>query len=830
MFIIKEITLSHFTGMWLNSVSEFKLTLTSAYTLVLGRNGCGKSRLFAMLGIHAPNKTDFNEGGGREMVVEFNGETYHISNRRVKTGLKNTIINETKNETLLDGVNSAMYNEFVKNHFGYDQALHDLLTGKLLFTQMRTPERRKWFSILTEADLTYAIRFYQKSKEALNAVNGAISNQKRRVAELKTKVVEEQSDLAEIEAQMQALQNELIRIDKLLAAGSSIGTLEDLEKIDAELHQLTNSVLKTNVWLPSALDGFDPVAASAERDAYLKREAKLLERVEHIQTRLEKARRIKGATDRSSVIENINALSARIESATADIVLFTNLLCTDADSGHVYVSALALLDQHLSTVVRVIEAYNVDLDTTNVQQRYLELANTVTEKLQLLQRYENILVAIDQRIETIEHVHDISCVNCQHTWKPGIKPGELEELKTRRTVGVGKIDALKGEIATLSEQREQYERLHQMTNIFFDVVSVLSGNPLTAVLVEYMQSAQVLCADGIMHLGKLRRFGTELQAAQAIFDARAAIEKQREYLAILDAAHSEDTQELETLLQRLESEQASIRASQQVIDMQLQAHRNYTGMLERMTQADSRLGILVGQRRSVVLGILGQISSDVLKEERVRIWDTLIVVKERFDGMTKVKNQLKDAEEYLIVLEKRAAALKHIVNAMSPETGILSKHIYQSITKVTELMSLYISRIWGYEMHVCPCDIEDGELDYKFPFWCVDKSKMNADVSLGSKGQREVIDFVFVLAVYKAQRLTGWPLLLDELGSGFDEQHSEAMIDFIKTLMERREHSQLLMVSHDAATHYQLANAEVVVLDPVGVTLPSRYNTHVTIR
>ncbi len=135
-------------------------------------------------------------------------------------------------------------------------------------------------------------------------------------------------------------------------------------------------------------------------------------------------------------------------------------------------------------------------------------------------------------------------------------------------------------------------------------------------------------------------------------------------------------------------------------------------------------------------------------------------------------------------------------------------------------------------MEVIPCGInEDGgvELDYRFPLMVHTKDNVQPDVSKGSSGMKEVIDFSFVITAMKYLGLSNAPIYLDEWGKTLDVMHKRASIDALKALLEQQHFTQLFLISHDFSQYTSLSNCEVCVLDPTNIVVPGAYNSHVEI-
>jgi ABC-type hemin transport system ATPase subunit len=103
------------------------------------------------------------------------------------------------------------------------------------------------------------------------------------------------------------------------------------------------------------------------------------------------------------------------------------------------------------------------------------------------------------------------------------------------------------------------------------------------------------------------------------------------------------------------------------------------------------------------------------------------------------------------------------------------------------------------------------------------------DVKNGSSGMQEVVDLAFKVVAMKYLGLGEAPLLLDEFGASFDLEHRTAASNCIKNLMDTQSFSQLYMISHYESGYGSFTNAQTCVLDAKNITVPAKYNEHVTI-
>jgi hypothetical protein len=170
-----------------------------------------------------------------------------------------------------------------------------------------------------------------------------------------------------------------------------------------------------------------------------------------------------------------------------------------------------------------------------------------------------------------------------------------------------------------------------------------------------------------------------------------------------------------------------------------------------------------------------------------------------------------------------------LVKALGPTDGLIGRYLMGFMQVVVKLVNSVIEEIWTYPMQVLPSPMEKDELTYKFPLDVNNGSVTAPDIGLGSSSQRDITNFAFKLLVMKFLDITDYPLYLDEFGSTFDEQHRQNLIPVLNRMMELGQVNQIFYISHFSSVHGAFNQAEICVLDPNNITVPQKYNQHVTI-
>lgn len=831
MLKINNIKLHKFLGMWLNHIEQFEINDINRYTLILGRNGCGKSRLMKILSLTAPSKEDFLEGGSKESEIESDNGTYKLLIKRTAKGLQCSIYNLTLGTTICEDANPTVYNGYVVELFNYDAKIHMLLTGNARFTQMRIPERKMWFSMLSSSDLGYAIKFYNKTKSHLRDIKGGIKLVKMEIDELSPRVIESKEDLERTEKEMENLRGFIAERDEDLAKLNfdPNATMDGIGRIGLQLKQINDYVFRTDVCVPEwyTKTSLESIVSSIGKHQALYDNA--VRELGIASDELNRNNKIK-SIDVKSLIARQCDLSDQIVEYRNSISVFNDFLDMDERTIDNAIFASAGIVSRIPEAFQHVAAVCVD-GRPIVEESFIDRLNG---ELMLRNKIiaENTRAAdlAHHNISRIDGTHEVDCPKCKARFKPGVEANDREaNLETIKACNE-KIEKAQEEHAEISEYIEKVRLSKFSYETIFRVRAENENNQAIAALFDKLLADDYLTNKNKLANSLITQWKNDLEITRNYISATKSFEKLTVDIDAIKLKQSEVDNDLIAHCRELEN---VININKQLLDRGLEAKRQHEEITDRQNKllaARDKTHNLLVERDALSLQLLENTTYSVIKEERDAYNDILTIAQSRYENMSKDKEKLVGLKKRLAELQCQSEHVSLIVDSISPESGILARYIYNGITSITMIMSEYINSIWGYVMEILPCDISDGELDYKFPFYANDPKNITADVSLGSLGQCEVIDFVFMLTVYKALNLDGYPLFLDELGRTFDELHKPKMLQLVRSLIDSGANSQLFMVSHDPGIHFQLSQADVCVIDPANISLPNVYNTNVVIK
>lgn len=823
-FEVERIILHKFTGMWLNDIETFDMTVKDFITLILGRNGSGKSRLMAQLSAFCPEKDDFFKGGYRELHVKKDGVHFLLRVEKRGGDLRCEVKNLDTDEVICSNANPKVFNDNLQSMFKINRDVHALFTGKVSITKMSVGERRKWFSLLSDSDLTYPFAFYKKAKENARDISGGIKAIKTSIGELQVKVLEDESERESLKERIGFLEADINIInDKLTTLNFDESITEsDFDRLDREINDINDRVLKMKHWVPVWWTANKSNELHTELSVNQERYNGLQSKLEDIILRMERSVSL-SKVDVNALQRQKDALEKELEEyevpSTYRELLECSVQTLTSDFGKYQEIANGLVGElgGLSTKIPLDRLYS------RVQEADKVVVDLTTKRA--------MLNAADERFaEELKHaegIHDVDCPKCKFRFKPGVDEERVSKLRVgldniaKEKVSVDK--AITDGEATLEAFRNAHASMENIRSLLSAPTSI---NRLLNILIiksEMVMSNPSRAASICKYVGEV----TEI----AINRLRTAerIEKLGREIEIANATTIEDLETLTKHRLAIESDLDKIIINGDAIKLQLNESQHVDETQQQLEILERIHSELLNKYSRVDAVLDANILADTLKRHSAYLWGILASAKQRYFEMESTQTKLKNYQEQLERLTERKVNADKIVAAMSPDEGILAKYLYASITRVTDAMTTTINSIWGYPVQVLPCNVKDGEIDYKFPYWVGSDDKSGKDVSDSSTAQRAVFDFAFVLIAYRSLGLSGYPLFVDETLSSFDDGHRDMAIKFIKNLINSNMFSQCFIVSHDADTHFKLTNAGAVVIDPNGIILPPVFNTHVII-
>lgn len=821
---IQSLYLKNYAGFILSGITEFYIDVRSSLSIILGTNGSGKSSLLRELTPLPGANSDYAPGGMKKIVIEHRGITYTISSEFGKRSAHHSFLKG--DEELNPGGTAAVQKEMAEQELGFTHALHDILTGRVTFTSMSTAKRREWITALSSTDLTYINNLHQTFKTSARDVSGALKHGKNRLAKESSRLVD--LDKAEyLDAKVKELNTDLQLLieHKSMVAKGSIDIRLELSNV--------NERIKTN---SSVLRDWCKQGKFVHGESFESLEDQIQDR--------ERARVEAGA---------------HVESATSELANLKNMLETMTPEAGVSVESLegkiTTLNEQLGNLPRVKEEFEIggdlrilaqdvelarssvnafvetlpfNLTPRKTKEECTEINEEIKRRTDRLFQAKEKLNALQRRQSHIEESKENTCPKCNYIWKPGISEGELSDVLERIKLLVVQIDQDEAWIEThqvfLEEFREYIRHLKSFRNI---VESFPRLRPVweRAITEKLMETAPRAISD------LLTAFGFAVE--RAIHKERIELEIE-DTLRSLDHLRNIDTSQGTKLQERVSLIEYSIDAKIKLlesIDNELrelrQCLKNMRGYVDLLESIAADAELIEKLRDDYIAALRSEFIDEHMYSTSSKL-ATLQAKLNESDTLTGIVNDIKNS---VAELELDYEAWKLLVDATSPQTGLIAKQMTGFINALTGQLNSVVRNVWEYELNVIPCGLDDGGLNYKFPLKLHKDGTTNTvkDIDMGSTAQKEIVDFAFMMVVMFYRDLQDYPLFLDEVGASFDPTHRERLIQYIKRILEDAQCSQIYLISHYASFSGGLSNADICVLDKSNIAVPDEYNKHVTI-
>lgn len=811
---------------------EIHFTPKSDVQLIIGNNGSGKSTILGELSPLPANRNDYDSGGYKEIVVQ-HGDYYYQLKSVFSKGQKHYFnravsIDELSDESNLNtGHTLTIQKQLVAEHLNYTSEIHDLLLGKVKFTELTAQKRKEWFVKLCSVDVTYAVEVYQRLQTAARNTVGARKHTELKLLDERSKLLSE-DDIKDLQKNIDDI-SKLVRAyseAKSSIASKDLHRLPDIDR-EIEVHISEISRLSESIIRKSHMDLRGISSAEDLRqqmDAVLLENSRSDERIKSIKREYESIEELVNMVsgDNTVSLESIrnerNEIAAKLELLTVDAELFNR---TDLQA--MFTSATSIVDELDELLLQL--PINPSYEKFN-KSKLAEAERALEDINAEISRVKYSIDTKSRRLDELSRHEPTQCPNCNHVWIPGVSEDEVARLTSQIESANGSLPELDARRASINEYLQDYD---EWKELFLRYSAYAREYPsLTVLWDSFMVDKRILNQPKSL-IGETRRLIARLSMSigmQKLIERRDFLDTaivRREQIegdkgSVLTARAKYLEDQLATEQIRLKDNQLLYAKLGGVFRTIEEIAKMKTELTERMDKFSSamilkdqqfRNGALDSEINQLMLNMAG--SSKMLNEAL---------------GKTQVVEHLETTLKELTLAE---ADYQLLIQAISPTEGLIADSLMGFINSFVEQMNYIIGKIWTINMRILPCKTDSSDLDYKFPLK-FDYGNPRDDVSMGSMGQKELVDYVFVLMAMKHMGIKDCPLLMDEVGHFFHDTHRIKLFDYVKQLLEMRMVGQIFAVSHFSNTHGSLTHADVNVIDNTGVLVPANANRCMVIK
>jgi DNA repair exonuclease SbcCD ATPase subunit len=815
----------------LKNIQSLEWTPTKNLMVIIGSNGSGKSSLLDELSPLPSHHSQFDKNGSKTVHCMHKGAQYVLNSIYDKgTGHHSFLRNDVE---LNEGGTYQIQLDLCKQEFGLQQDIQDLLTGRTKFSQLAVNKRREWLTRASPVDLGYAINLLNRVNEQAKAQKNVIDHMTKRLANENIDMLDD-SEITRLRQERQRLTD---RVNTLFLHRNPSTKRQFAhngqakEDLDALIHDAK--------WLlrqyPRLTDNTRVLNKGEYNQIVNQRLANVQSAQAVIDRLLEELETIRATTpaqiDKISV-EDLAELNERLDHHMAQAA--ENNAVVKAYQGQIPLCRTGLFgDQHARLEDAFERVYGIVMSIPNNETG--EMSTSIAHsKKELLQEHKQKLRSIEEfisetmrRIATLKGCDHVECPNCKHTFAPGVNPKDIPQLEERLRKASDAETHFQREIKAIEEYLERYVDYAGYVQQFQQVSR------------DHRDYAPVW--EWIVGEGRLFRLPKSVAtdviswhtAQRAMIEAEIQIEHAKQLEARLKVIEAIDFDAAGYMLQRAADLEAEINAK-------LLAQQSTRDAIEAYVHSGNDVDSFINK----VNGCLSAFAEwrDKALQQAEWLLDQAFTseIDATHQQLAHVGNRLREAERRdteIRLLEDTVAdaADAHVdfqllAKALSPKGGLIGQYMLGFLQGVTKLVNTVIEDVWTYPMEVLPSKMDRDDLDYKFPLSVGNGAVEPTDIDLGSDSQREIVNFAFRVALLKFMGFDDYPLMLDEFGRTFDEQHRVNLVPFIGRLIELGQYQQIFYISHFQSTHGAFNQAEFVVLDPTNVTVPEQYNKNMVIK
>ena len=817
---IIELHLKGFKRLDLLGATELKYTPESAMQLFLGKNGIGKSSLLSELSPLPCEANELREGGFKQIKIQHRNKEYVLRYTLHKKLECNFIC---EGEEYNNGGTVKVQRDLIKEHFRYDTQIHDVMMGHSLLSNMGPQQRREWFVLMSKSDVSYAIEVYNRIRVAERDIRGAIKLNHQRLIKEQTNLPDQET-INNAKQQSQRLKDELNHllpfVEHNLSDQESILNESRLQLMDISqrLIDLDFNVVyegKRNVNELIAL-----VNDLKSREQQLKVEySKTVNELTELQDIHQQHQKL--TTKPLSVIEE------ELRTVRSDIE--QHQLMIKMDVGSDVKSQLDAYYEVKDTLTQLLQMMGINpIDEETGKPRYSREAYKL-----LMQEHHNDnqkIFEITNKIEYQERllknyreVHDVSCPSCNHTFKPGINCQDIERVEKHLIYLINTLSNIRKRVTERADLITEYE---QYISSITRLKRVVDDVPASAGLFYYLtRDTSQFYSNPRRYVNDVHEYGQALIASQQVELLKQKQQQLEEERLRRIAAEGSDVKyiiekmvQLEHHLEQLKLQGNTLIYQIQEIESVIQTHHNVNDLVTALHRTVSRL-------QDATLLQAKYINNTQLKEEINTKQQQLALVESLVNQLNQSEVIIEQLESTTRQFKEEQHALQILTNLLSPQDGLIAESLIGFINQFLDQMFNVVEQIWLYSMRLYMDLGEEGiDLDYRFKVDIDGLEEPVKDVSRLSRGQKEIMDFVFKMLLMQHLDMSDYPLFMDEVGGSFDATHRDRLYRYIKLLIESNQIQQVFIISHIASSHEALTTADVCVLDMDATMVDSQVN------
>lgn len=809
----------------LNDFEKVTWRPESAYQIIAGKNGSGKTTLLDACAPLPPSKTDYDEGGYEHKVYIHNNRRYELTSTFDKGQHHSFVVDGTE---LNQGGTLTVQRTLVKQHFNYDQELHDLMLDYTPFTEMSIPKRRDWINRLSNVDSDYALNVYAKIKSAHRDSSGAIKNIKQQLLDAKEGILPS-TEIDKLKAKaihisdritslMQHRQPEVPNQSQLddLIKQVELGIEKQaaaLDGIQSDPEYTSKSIGELNRLMSYSQSKIDSITSSLRE---------LEEEHQELETFVADLEKTTNGdvqqiyVRRDQLIGQLNEIRGKLFNvAEPGSLKEVELLYDDILRGNDIFNDL-LLSMPANPMENGERKYNKQT-LSRAKERHAVLTN-------LYHTTAHDIMSVGKSLDSLQNDPTTTCPQCGYEWLPGHEHLTTEDLESRladlRKVSDDtkeELDTITSFIEEMNEWMNAYRQYKTFTGSYPRLADMFNRIEETGELFDNPGGLINVMESGIGNIRMiLERYRIEDE-----------LEKVNVLIARVDQDNEKGAGQLKSRLGRIEEKHILLNLDREAEETNVVRIRTALNNRETFENIVTDLNRYAVWMEDYYIGMIDREKERLVSSEVRDNQSSLAELENVLRNHYATQKVIENIESNLIRTTQEEEAYRILLDVLSPVNGLIAEQISSFMRYLVNQINGIIKMCWSYPMFIHPCDMEKGEMDYRFSFEVGDSSMSAPDVGRGSKGQKEIINFAFKLVAMTCLSMGDYPLIVDELGSDMDPEHRLNVMNYLKLLVEAGRCGQIFLISHHPDAYLTLTQAEVMTFTPDALPLAIKHNENV---
>jgi len=820
---ILNFELSGCTRLSLRNIKTVKMTPAQKLQMILGTNGSGKSSLLHELSPIASKPANFERGGYKKITLHRKNSVYECMSDF--TGPKNRFYLAQDSKVLYEGHSSEMYNSLVAQYLKETPEVHAIRTGNRRLTTMDTDARRKWITKLCPQDYSYAIGYYKRLGEATRDLSGAIKR-------INTKLMQEKAKLIDEDMVIQ-LTNEINELNKQRLEmmqywrprSESFETImQKIRMIDQDLQHQSTAVA-TSLKSYSNTPGFQDTTQvwtklselQAQKAVIENETSVLFEQIEEIYSNLRQAQ--------DASVKDVSQLNSEL----AEIARGLMSLSDNSDWGNTGEMALASYDGIYGPFSAILDELEPDPELKYSKENYHDRKEQHKVLTLHIAELEKISRALSEKKSVMLHQKEqnhTECPKCQHVWSKGYDEAIYKDVCERLDENQSRLTEANQKETELFEFLEKAARQLQLLD---RLSGIAMSTPLLGPIWTSLISSKMVRTNprGALEMFKQGR-GDIMNAIEykRLNDQKKELTEAKELAQKMSGVNQ---QELITKKELIEAELLTKQNLNRELTIQIDSLKTIIKNMELHQNFVLKANDALSKRNQLIHDAELANQHEAINEIVMHL-DMIINSKQKLISQIDTQKGIiasleNEVKEYVT----KEAAMKAAMKSLSPATGLIARGLTGFINHFIAQMNAIIEKVWLYPLEIQPIAMDDDKLslDYDFAF-TVDGKKAGDDVDQGSGAQKEIFDLAFMLVSMIHLGLQDTEIFLDEFSIKMDYAHRKEAMKMVMDLLNNSDFSQIYMISHYESSYGTLSNADITVLCPENILLPSdlKYNTH----